>query len=150
MVNHNLELYFPGLATSSYQIASPPTPSYNCIAWAVAQADAWWWPDRMEQSFWPPGIPRREDIDAFIQAFSELGYAPCQSADLEPRFEKIAIYVNPDGKPTHVARQLSNGTWTSKLGKLEDIEHATLDSLNGSQYGSVALFLKRPIQERTS
>ncbi len=99
----------------------------------------------MEQSFWPSGIPRRETIDVFIQAFGTLGYIPCPTADVEPGFEKIAIYVNPARKPTHVARQLPTGKWTSKLGKLEDIEHESLNGLRGSSYGSEFFFLKRPI-----
>jgi hypothetical protein len=44
--------------------------------------------------------------------------------------------------PTHAARQLPNGRWSSKLGKLEDIEHA-LDDICGSAYGSVVPVLKR-------
>lgn len=73
-----------------------------------------------------------------------MGYALCKNAGYEDGFEKIAIYVDSNGKPTHVARQLSSGHWTSKLGKLEDIEHKTLESLSGSQYGTVAVIMKRP------
>ena len=58
--------------------------------------------------------------------------------------KKIAIYVNPDGKPTHAARQLSSGQWTSKLGQLEGIEHNILEGLTGSEYGTVAVMMKRP------
>ena len=29
--------------------------------------------------------------------------------------------IDTNGKPTHAARQLSSGLWTSKLGKLQDI-----------------------------
>ena len=149
-MREEIERIFPGLRIDVYSITSPRTPSYNCVAWAVGQVETWWWPDPMEQAFWPFGIPRRETIDVFIQAFSTLGYVLCATADVEPGFERIAIYVNSARKPTHVARQLPNGTWTSKLGKLEDIEHATLDGLNGSPYGSVALFMRRPIQQQTS
>jgi len=45
--------------------------------------------------------------------------------------------------PTHAARQLGPSNWTSKLGELEDVEHATLQSLE-SFYGKVALVLRRP------
>ncbi len=44
--------------------------------------------------------------------------------------------------PTHVARQLPSGLWTSKLGNAEDLEH-TLDGLAGAVFGHVAAVLKR-------
>jgi len=60
----------------------------------------------------------------------------------EPGMEKIAIFAQ-GGKPTHMARQLENGRWTSKMGQSEDIEHALRD-LEGVLYGEVALFMGRP------
>ena len=69
----------------------------------------------------------------------------CSDSSLEAGYEKIAIYVK-DGIPTHAARQLGDGRWTSKLGKYEDIEHDSLDALNGDgygEYGRVALFMSR-------
>jgi hypothetical protein len=67
---------------------------------------------------------------------------------MEAGFEKIAIYVDGDGVPTHAARQLSDGAWTSKLGEWEDIRHLTLEAMEddglGLGYGKVSLILKRP------
>ena len=71
-----------------------------------------------------------------------LHYVRCDTPELEEGCEKIAIYAIVD-KPTHVARQLPNGRWTSKLGGLKDIEHATLDDLAGPIYGYPALFMRR-------
>ena len=82
-------------------------------------------------------------MDSFIRAYALQGYSVCASADYEEGFEKIAIYADSQGKPTHAARQLSTGHWTSKLGGLEDIEHFTLEGLNGAEYGAVALVMKR-------
>jgi len=48
------------------------------------------------------------------------------------------------GAPTHAARQLPSGRWSSKLGPMEDIEHE-LQDVTGSVYGSVVLVLKRPL-----
>jgi len=87
--------------------------------------------------------PREETVAGFIRAFGHLGYAICDSSDLEPDFEKLAIYADDTDVPTHMARQLQSGDWTSKLGELEDIQHLTLDQLSGSQYGRVVQFLKR-------
>ena len=80
--------------------------------------------------------------------FEANDYRVCGSANWEPGIEKVAIYVDEDGVPTHVAKQLENGDWTSKLGDWEDIEHKELDALASnnfgrSLYGSVALILQR-------
>ncbi|MBX9791339.1 MAG: hypothetical protein K2Y37_20660 [Pirellulales bacterium] len=61
---------------------------------------------------------------------------------MESAVEKIAIYG--DGFVfKHVARQLENGNWTSKLGRLADIEHRELDWLSGEAYGVVVLYMSR-------
>jgi hypothetical protein len=44
---------------------------------------------------------------------------------------------------THAARQRQGGGWTSKLGKLQDIEHDTLDSLSGSDYGTIVQIMRK-------
>lgn len=149
LVSHPIENYFPGLGPEVYQITSPESEAYNCIAWALGQTDLWWEPDPFGLYFWPPGVPRRLTLESYVQAFAVLGYTLCDNSDLEPGFEKVAIYVDAMGRPTHATRQLASGKWTSKLGKLEDIEHETLECLGGSAYGSVALFLKRSLQDRT-
>jgi hypothetical protein len=78
-------------------------------------------------------------------AFSILGFELCSSELLEAGVEKVALYVNAQGEPTHMARQLSGGGRTSKLGKSEDLEHQ-FDGLEGSNvYGSVARILKRSL-----
>jgi hypothetical protein len=53
------------------------------------------------------------------------------------------LFVDARGVPTHAARLLPSGLWTSKLGEWEDIEHDLL-ALEGDVYGTVALLLKRP------
>jgi hypothetical protein len=115
---------------------------YNCIAWAAGEVDRWWWPDSMGQHYWPPSAPRQETLDAFVAAFSTLGYQVCSDATIESGFEKVAIYSNGE-KPTHAARQARDGSWLSKLGPNVDITH-TLDGLVGGVYGNLACFLKRP------
>ena len=119
---------------------------YNCIAFAAGKDDQWWWPFGYA-TYWPPNIPNEETLDAFIAAFSSLGYSPCSDGLLESGFEKVAIYTDPQGKPTHMAKQLDSSMWTSKCGAFEDIEHETLEALEGDEYGSVALFLKRPLNQ---
>jgi hypothetical protein len=139
----NIELSFPNLIIDGYAITSPATPDYNCIAWAAEDNQAWWWPDQQLCYYWPTEIPRKEALEFFIMAYKTLGYSVCEDPAYENNFEKIAIFANSAGKPTHAARQLHSGKWTSKLGSSEDIEHA-LDGVSGSEYGSVAVIMKRP------
>jgi hypothetical protein len=80
---------------------------------------------------------------AFIQTYELLGYERCHSAEQEAGFEKIAVYES-NGVPTHAARQLETGVWSSKLGNLEDVEHG-LDALEGQLYGRVSTFLRKPL-----
>jgi hypothetical protein len=144
VVRSYLEVAFPNLQGTGYDITSPATPDYNCIAWAAGDTARWWWPNPWFY-YWPQGSPLEETLAAFVQAFATLGFIPCDDDTVEPGFEKIAIYVNSQGKPTHAARQLHNGRWSSKLGREVDIEHS-LVGLTNSEYGSVAQILKRPFE----
>jgi hypothetical protein len=133
---------FPNLASEGFTTTSPASRKYNCIAWAAGRDDAWWWPDQQLVCHWPDTAPRCETLDAFVAAFAILGYQPCPDGTAENGFEKIAIYLS-GGLPTHAARQLSGGSWTSKLGSNIDITH-TLQGLEGPEYGKVSVFLRRP------
>jgi hypothetical protein len=143
MVNP-LEAAFPALRPENYRITSPPTNRYNCIAWAAGDTGKWWWPVGHSRFFWPHGVPREETVTAFEAAFATLGYAPCDDAEAESGFERIALFCDTAGIPTHAARQLSNGRWTSKLGELDDIEH-DLRHLEGEVYGLVVRLMKRAV-----
>lgn len=137
------EELFPRLAAGGYDLTSPSTDMYNCIAWAAGEVDRWWWPDPMGVDFWPEGAPREETLPAFLDAFAILGFERTTSADPEQNVCKVAIYAL-EGLPTHAARQLPlpNGRWTSKLGRAEDIEH-NLEGLVGDIYGEVVAILAR-------
>lgn len=139
-----LRRLFPGLATSYFRITSDATSNYNCIAWAAEDVSQWWGTELFAPGKyrWPEAVERRDSIAGWAAAFEALGYASCESTSPEPGFDKLALYALPSGDPTHVARQLPSGRWTSKLGKLEDIEH-DLDGLEGTSYGRVVRVLKR-------
>lgn len=140
-----IERDFPNLASSEYKLTSPDTIDYNCVAWAAEDDQTWWWPDAQNTHYWPPGVPREETLEAFKQAFQTIGYQVCEGDALEEGFQKIAIYTDSNNVPKHVARQLSSGKWTSKLGSDEDIEHVNLQGLAGQPgYGEVTCFMKRP------
>lgn len=138
---------FPNLTSSEYKITSPDTVAYNCVAWAAEDDKQWWWSDAQNEEYWPPNVLRKPTLEAFVQAFQTLGYEVCQADNLEDGFQKIAIYIGSDEKPKHVARQLPNGKWTSKLGQYEDIEHDTLQGIAGEPgYGTVTCIMKKPLK----
>ncbi len=142
-MTHLLELAFSRLKPEGYRVTSPPTTQYNCIAWAAGRDDRWWWPDA--DSYWPEGAQKEETIESFAAAFAMLGYKTCEASEFEAGCEKIAIFVDSMGTPTHAARQLPSGKWTSKCGRLEDIEHDLLEAVGGNgafEYGAVALIMK--------
>ncbi|HVC95198.1 MAG TPA: hypothetical protein VND64_15995 [Pirellulales bacterium] len=139
-----IELAFPRLKGAEWSVTSKPDDLYNCIAWAADQTTNWWWPVGSDETHWPEGVPRVVTLEAFREVFATLGYVLCAGDELEPGFNKIAVFANDQGVPKHAARQLASGRWTSKLGKMEDIEHA-LHDLSGTEYGSVALIMKRPV-----
>jgi len=137
---------FPRLLPGSFTFQSPKSNEYNCIAWAAGQDSVWWWPVPENHYYWPPDIPRTDTVESFRLAFQSLGYEECQDACLETGFEKVSIYARSDGKPTHAAKQMQNGKWTSKLGSAEDIEHEDPETLTGSVYGQPVIFMRRRIQ----
>ena len=137
-----LEIRLPKIKDAGYKVTSPETKEYNCIAWAAGRNDIWIWP--RPDFFWPEYITPNDKLSSFIKFYQTLGYSVCENDKLEIGYEKIAIYVTPNiDNVTHAARQTESGKWTSKLGPYKDIEHSTLDCLTGSDYGKVAIIMKR-------
>ena len=99
------------------------------------------WPD--EDSFWPAGIPVENEIESFVALFASQGYEISDDSDIEPGVEKVALYADING-PTHAARQIPNGRWTSKLGGQVDVEHLAPETVSGGAYGDVVVILCRP------
>jgi hypothetical protein len=139
---------FPDLTIDNHTITSPATRRYNCIAWAAGETTRKWWPDSRNIGWWPPGIKRVETIEAFVEAYGTLGFRLCFDGSLQRGMEKVAIFgkraaAGEPPLPTHAALQLESGVWTSKLGDLEDITHATVEAVRGPIYGTVICFLER-------
>ncbi len=169
----HLERRFPKLAAAGYLETSGATGnfgtpgSYNCIAWAANDIRDWWWPE--PNAYWPPWIKRREStVACFVKTFRWFGYRVCTNSRHERRYEKVVLYAIHNSKtpqvppekwedmrdwaPTHMARQLPDGTWTSKCGGNEDITHFTLDALESygpqrlrEEYGCPVVYMKRLI-----
>ena len=140
----NRESLFPNLVPDGYRVTSDETPEYNCVAWASEDSSRWWWPS--SDYYWPEQSPLEESLASFRSVFEAMGYQECATDDLEAGFEKVAIFVDEESFPTHVARQVENGNWTSKLCRWQDIEHQSTQALAGtaSIYGQVALLMRRP------
>jgi hypothetical protein len=143
MPRDDLEESFPGLRTAEYRVTSPPDANYNCVAWAAGDSQRWWDPALEPGYFWPPRIARTLTLANLVAALATLGFEPGADDSLEPEFEKLVIYSDDHGWPTHVARQLPSGSWTSKLGPSEDIEHSTVQAFEGAIYGKVVQVLRR-------
>jgi hypothetical protein len=141
MPNNLFAKDFPYSRNEPFRITSKQTPEYNCIAWAYGCDDRKFWPD--PYYYWPENIERKNTIENFIKLFEGIGYSQCDNGKYEDCIEKVAIYVGKDGKPTHAARQLEGGRWTSKLGDHHDVSH-TINSMKNGFYGNVEVYMARP------
>lgn len=135
------ESEFPNL--EDWQESSPITRTYNCFAWAAEDSSRRWEPDQQNINYWPDGVPRRLSLTSVVKAYQSIGYEHSTHGSPEVSFQKIVIYVDDLGVPRHVARQLPDGQWTSKLGDFEDITHKTPECLSGDKYGKPKRFLKK-------
>ena len=144
MASTYLEIQLPSLEGWDVVVTSDPTFDYNCIAHAADDPTRNWWPqeDPDGTTYWPDGVPCEHTVAAFAKAYATLGYEVCSDEHFEVGYEKIAIYVDEDGKPAHASKQIDKHFWTSKLGGYHDIKHLfeALDAL----YGRVALIMRRP------
>ena len=139
---------FPNLVKRNNTVTSPPSTTYNCLGWAADRGkDLRWWspsPPDTPGVFWPDGISAGREIEIFVEALKTVDFEECDDADYEEGFEKIALF-SKGKKFTHVARQLDNGSWTSKLGEWFDISHKKLNDVGGKAYGKSVKFMRRPI-----
>ena len=131
---------FPNTNIEPFVITSPKANAYNCIAWAYEDNTKWYWPD--EYSYWPDSVIKEATINALIALFQKKGYEVCNNYELESNYKKVAIYADSENNPTHAARPLANGDWTSKLGRGNDVTH-TIESMANGFYGNVKVVMKK-------
>jgi hypothetical protein len=147
IIRELLKCWFPNLANEIYCAESERDKDYNCIAWAADDCDNWWEPTHNPlDAYWPIQW-RAYNRDCYVEAFRvSRGYEVCATDfGLEPGFEKVALYLDVNNEPKHMARQLESGIWTSKLGKAWDILHQTAQALEGDRYGGALVVMRRPI-----
>lgn len=144
-----LQAKFPKLNSGNHQHKSNATPRYNCMAFANNDERTWWEAGMHGGRYsWPSKVP--DTLEGWVKIFTEQGYEITPNREIEPGFEKVAIYVDlADMLPAHVAK--SDGhVWKSKLGRCQDIDHSSLDLLEGDQhweYGVVDRILRRPVKK---
>lgn len=139
---------FPGLKGSGYRRTSEKTPDYNCVAWAMGESHRWWEAVKMPGYHWPDGISNDGSVKAVVALFRREGFSKCEKNTLESGYQKVAIYGDEDGEFLHVARQESDGSWSSKVGRLADMSHPTLECLCGIEYGAVKVVMRRKANVR--
>ncbi len=131
---YNSKLYkaFPTLK-DNYEVLSPETGNYNCIAHTLGKNGEW---------VNPKTGTKADPLAEMDKMYAKQGYKRASSMDFnyEPGKQKVVVYAkkNPDGsirEVTHGAIQDRHGTWESKLGGGPLIRHETPDALNGPVYG---------------
>lgn len=139
----DLRIAFKNLK-DDFKETSPPDPLYNCIAWSLGDSENWWWPH--EDAMWLDEVPREETFQAFIAVYESRGYEICECGSLEYGYEKIAIF-GKSGKPTHAARQMPCGNWTTKAGRAQDLTHFYLEGISCDAYGVPSVFMRRQTED---
>jgi hypothetical protein len=147
-VRADLEAMFPRLRDSGWIQTSDYEMKYNCVAYIADDREQWWEPEDRGGWYWPPGLPKNDfSLDNYLRCFDYLGFRRCDEGSLEPDVEKIAVFVDDADEFSHVARQLTDGWWSSKLGVYEDISHPTNETLLCGRpiaYGQNLIFMARP------
>jgi len=133
--------YFPNINKKNHTVESDQCGNHNCIAYAAGVTNKKWWPVIHPDAYWPPHVPYTESPDSFIRAFETIGYKQCADGAYEKDKEKVAFFTLA-GRVKHAALLLSDSTWASKLGDMEDIEHE-LNAVGGGEYGTPTVFMER-------
>ncbi len=135
---------FPRLEEFAWEKTSDKTKNYNCFAWAGGDAGRVWSPTLLGAGvYWPPGIPALATLTGTIDAYAREGFEVCADSRLEAGYVKIALFTDAANEPRHAARQLADGTWTSKLGEHIDIWHEKMEAVGGVMYGEPTIFMRR-------
>jgi hypothetical protein len=149
---------FPNLKHGDAQIASKVDAAQNCLGFVIGDKKRPWWPwswspagygapgGLVPPNYWPDDLPSDETVPTIRMALERFGCKVCDSVGDPNRneIERAVIYASAAGTAAHVAKELPNGRWASKLGDFHDIHHRTTANLEGNVYGHVVLTLCRP------
>jgi type VI secretion system secreted protein VgrG len=122
---------FPRLG-KRFEVLGPATPTYNCICWSLGTTDSWVWPRAGGQPV---------TLADFDGLYSYYGYKRVVGMDLsvKPGTEKVVLFARRgeygNAEITHASRQMTDGSWSSKLGSLPLIRHLKPEDVTGPTYG---------------
>lgn len=144
LLSSSLQRSFPKLG-SNFEVTAPSTPGmynkpgvYNCIGWSLGLKEYKWPKDKFGRDIQSAKVADFDKLNA------QYGYRRMTTMDLSLQrgVEKIVLYAK-NGSATHQARQLSDGTWTSKLGRGAQIRHLTAAAVGGGDYGNpIAVYFR--------
>lgn len=77
----DLTAAFPNLADEAFEILSPPSTRFNCVAYAAGDQTQNW--DYEEDSYWPPWASRNDKLGNLVAVFAGLRYELCDDHRLE-------------------------------------------------------------------
>ena len=148
------------LRATEFDIESACDPAYNCLSFVVGDLERPWWPpgDLVAQhpflpgilgppNFWPEDLPPDDTVDNICTLLLRLGFQPCPAdARRDARSTvTVAVYGERGGDTfAHTAMQRADGRWLSKLGAINDIWHATQQSVQGNAYGTPTRMMCHP------
>lgn len=150
---------FPKIEDPSgvFHITSPETSGYNCIAWAMGFDDRWVdYILNSNKKWWPKGVPLDWHPETLITAFEAVGFEKCDDGKPEDGFDKVVLYkVRPFLDPltghmineygwSHAAKIIEEGIYHSKIGPSFDIYHRGGDVFEGTDYGEIYQYMRRP------
>jgi hypothetical protein len=147
----NIEESMPNIV-GHYQETSLATIDYNCLSWAVGRIDTYLDPELNHVGYtWPDNVEREWTAKGCSKVLAHYGYSE-ESGDtsFEDDYVKVVMYVDKSGTPTHFARQIHGGKWTSKLGDKVDIVHDNLECMAGDDfehYGTVRYIFRKRAQK---
>jgi hypothetical protein len=140
--------WYPDLEQPCFHITSEASGAYNCIGWVLDSTDAYIWPTGGLTDAgveWPDGVPREVTIPAFVALFVGAGFEQCLDDIHEDGYIKIVLYAINHQEPTHAAREIPGGKWTSKFGDRVDARHDSVDDLNSRVYGRAVAYFRRAV-----
>src|SRR5262249_40151901 len=123
---------FPRLR-EEFEVLAAASPSYNCIGWSLGFNNSWVWPVEAGQTV---------SLYHFDALYRYYGFTRVNKLAYrrQPDHDKVVLYAarraNGHITPTHAARQMPDGSWTSKLGSLPLIRHLHPHDVAGPSYGS--------------
>jgi hypothetical protein len=78
-------VHFPALkGGAGYRDTSPPSPHYNCLAWALGIDWTRYEPEKIPGYTWFPGVKREWSVEIICKIVTNHNYKPADNYDLVP------------------------------------------------------------------